>query len=417
MPWKTSDAPEGLPEHAKEIWAKAATAALAQYGDEKKAIATAWAAVKKAGYAKGDDGKWHKVELSEEHVAAFREGQLKQTGKYWGKVLRHVAFLGAQAPAVKGLAAARDLGQETFEKEICAVGTWNGEEITEADLDEMVANFHALKGIERVPLVMAAVHDEKEFERILEKEGLPSLGWVDDVKRVGSKLVASFTQVAKVAKDLIMEGRFPNDSIRFTRDYVFGETASTDCSIFYEPSREEGEDMAGEKDFTQADLDARVKAAVDAALAEAKTKIAETETKLTEAEKEAKEAKEALLAEQVKQTKARVAGFAEALKARRVAPVVATDFTELAKGLDNAEQVEFAEGKKATVLERAIAFVEGVLDLAEGKDEKSLFVPEGEAGKGEDFAAGEHDATKAKAVKAQVAELKEMSDRVPKKDK
>lgn len=66
MPYtKKSELPEAvqaLPPHAAEVWMAAFNAAFKQYdGDEAKSNATAWAAVKDAGYEKGDDGKWHRV--------------------------------------------------------------------------------------------------------------------------------------------------------------------------------------------------------------------------------------------------------------------------------------------------------------------------------------------------------------------
>jgi cation transport regulator len=59
-----------LPEHAQEIYKEAFNSAYDQYdqpserrGDddrEETAHKVAWSAVKKAGYKKGDDDKWHK---------------------------------------------------------------------------------------------------------------------------------------------------------------------------------------------------------------------------------------------------------------------------------------------------------------------------------------------------------------------
>lgn len=59
-----------LPKHAQEIYKEAFNSAYEQYdqpserrGDddrEETAHKVAWSAVKKAGYSKGDDDKWHK---------------------------------------------------------------------------------------------------------------------------------------------------------------------------------------------------------------------------------------------------------------------------------------------------------------------------------------------------------------------
>jgi cation transport regulator len=60
-----------LPKHAQEIYKEAFNSAYDQYdqpserrGDddrEETAHKVAWSAVKKAGYEKGDDDKWHKT--------------------------------------------------------------------------------------------------------------------------------------------------------------------------------------------------------------------------------------------------------------------------------------------------------------------------------------------------------------------
>lgn len=59
-----------LPKHAQEIYKEAYNSAYDNYADpddrlddasrEEVAHRVAWAAVKKAGYEKGDDDKWHK---------------------------------------------------------------------------------------------------------------------------------------------------------------------------------------------------------------------------------------------------------------------------------------------------------------------------------------------------------------------
>lgn len=75
MPYKTiNDLPDSvqdvLPKHAQDIYKEAFNSSYQQYqdsqdrrGDETQetvAHKVAWSAVKKAGYSKGDDYKWHK---------------------------------------------------------------------------------------------------------------------------------------------------------------------------------------------------------------------------------------------------------------------------------------------------------------------------------------------------------------------
>jgi len=66
MPWSSNEelpkaVRDNLPEAAQTIWRKATEAAIAEYGDDNKAFATGWAAVRRSGYDKVG-GKWTKVE-------------------------------------------------------------------------------------------------------------------------------------------------------------------------------------------------------------------------------------------------------------------------------------------------------------------------------------------------------------------
>lgn len=66
MPYsKISELPDSvsdhLPKHAQEIYKEAYNSAWDEYNhEEQRAHKVAWAAVKNAGYEKGDDGDWHK---------------------------------------------------------------------------------------------------------------------------------------------------------------------------------------------------------------------------------------------------------------------------------------------------------------------------------------------------------------------
>lgn len=75
VPYKTiNELPDSvqsvLPKHAQDIYKEAFNSAYAQYVDPKErrgdedreetAHKVAWSAVKKSGYQKGSDDKWHK---------------------------------------------------------------------------------------------------------------------------------------------------------------------------------------------------------------------------------------------------------------------------------------------------------------------------------------------------------------------
>jgi len=75
MPYSNaSELPESvknvLPDHAQDVYKEAFNSAYDEYSDPKErrgdadreetAHRVAWSAVKKAGYSKGNDDKWHK---------------------------------------------------------------------------------------------------------------------------------------------------------------------------------------------------------------------------------------------------------------------------------------------------------------------------------------------------------------------
>lgn len=81
MPYSTNaDLPESvrnaLPASAQSTFREIVNNALEQYdGDEEKAFATAWAGLKRTGWEKGDDGKWHRVEKKFEIVKSDEKGR------------------------------------------------------------------------------------------------------------------------------------------------------------------------------------------------------------------------------------------------------------------------------------------------------------------------------------------------------
>lgn len=81
--------------------------------------------------------------------------------------------------------------------EILRTGTWNGRNYTTEDFDNMVASFNALKDVYEPPGKLG--HNEEQA--LLANDGLPAVGWVSGLKRVGDKLLADFRDVpAKFAK-------------------------------------------------------------------------------------------------------------------------------------------------------------------------------------------------------------------------
>ena len=81
--------------------------------------------------------------------------------------------------------------------EIFGAGKHNGDDYSEADLDEMVRAFGELDF--KPPL--KAGHSK-------DTPGMPALGWVENVRRSGSKLVADFVDLPKLVYDAIKDKRY-----------------------------------------------------------------------------------------------------------------------------------------------------------------------------------------------------------------
>ncbi len=97
-------------------------------------------------------------------------------------------------------------------EEVFSAGKYNGDEYSEADLDAMVSAYQELKGRLDPPLKLGHNDkqvDAKEFER---DDGKPALGWVENLRRVGKKLVADFVQVPQQVADWVKEGRYKKKS-------------------------------------------------------------------------------------------------------------------------------------------------------------------------------------------------------------
>lgn len=177
MPYKTNnELPDAiksaLPNDAQDIFRNAFNSAFdgVAEGDETRALQVAWAAVKNAGYNKIEDGKWEKRKDMADDI------------------------------------------NKPFDAEIFSAGTWNGDEYTTEDIDTIIESFYALKD-EVKPFVKLG-HDESKW-----KDGNPALGWVQDLKRMGTKLVATFKDVPAKLKEAIKKGLYKRVSSEIFFNY------------------------------------------------------------------------------------------------------------------------------------------------------------------------------------------------------
>jgi len=83
--------------------------------------------------------------------------------------------------------------------EIFSSGLWNGRRIEENDLDEIVSAYS--KTAETVRPFLKLGHSEDQ--KLLANEGLPAAGWVENIRKAGTKLVADFVDIPKKIYQLI----------------------------------------------------------------------------------------------------------------------------------------------------------------------------------------------------------------------
>lgn len=88
--------------------------------------------------------------------------------------------------------------------EIFAAGKWNNDPYTVEDLDEMVRAFNETSATVRPYLKLG--HDANQ--KIAQRDGMPAVGWVTNLRRVGEKLVADFKNVPGKVYDLIVGGAY-----------------------------------------------------------------------------------------------------------------------------------------------------------------------------------------------------------------
>jgi len=183
MPYKTiKELPEAfknLPDEAKTIAMNVINSALDGGSDEASAFKQAWGAIKKS-YKQDDDGNWTKLD----------------------EALETVDITGV---------------------EILATGTWKGypesKTYKKNDLKAAVKSFNELSGNKKLnyepPIKLG--HDGNQ--KLLQKDGLPSAGWVSSLKAVGSKLVADFKDVPKKIGDIISAGGYKKVSSELYHNY------------------------------------------------------------------------------------------------------------------------------------------------------------------------------------------------------
>lgn len=102
--------------------------------------------------------------------------------------------------------------------EILREGTWNGVPFPRARLDQIVESHTALRGILDSPVKLG----HSETQRLLQADGYPAAGWIENVRRVGSKLYADLRHVPAKVADLIDVGAIRKRSSEIRFDFEAG---------------------------------------------------------------------------------------------------------------------------------------------------------------------------------------------------
>ena len=101
-----------------------------------------------------------------------------------------------------------------FGVEVFAPGTWNDRTFTEADLSAAVEGYEATRGIHRAPLKLG--HNEKQV--LAQADGQPALGWVENFRVLGGKLLADLIGMPTVVYEAVKQRRYRKVSMEFWLD-------------------------------------------------------------------------------------------------------------------------------------------------------------------------------------------------------
>lgn len=107
--------------------------------------------------------------------------------------------------------------------EIFSVGVWNGDEYSASDLDAMVEANAVLGDRLNAPLKLG--HDDAQ--KFLQDSGLPSFGWVENLRREGEKLLADIRGIPQKIFELIQNGAYRKRSAEILWDWDDKESGRT----------------------------------------------------------------------------------------------------------------------------------------------------------------------------------------------
>lgn len=108
-----------------------------------------------------------------------------------------------------------------LDMEIFASGKWNGDTYSNADLDKIVDSYGKI-GNQVKPYLKLGHEDEQKLAKAsgMFRDGRPSMGWVESLKREGNKLVAKLKDVPKVIAELIKKRAYKRISSELYINYI-----------------------------------------------------------------------------------------------------------------------------------------------------------------------------------------------------
>jgi phage I-like protein len=88
--------------------------------------------------------------------------------------------------------------------EIFSAGTWNGDTYTTSDLEQMVNAFRETK--QKIKPYLKLGHESKQH--LANSDEMPAVGWIENLKCKGKKLMADFVKVPQKIYELIKSGAY-----------------------------------------------------------------------------------------------------------------------------------------------------------------------------------------------------------------
>jgi hypothetical protein len=117
-----------------------------------------------------------------------------------------------------------DLPRDLIGVEIFAPGKWQGQnmtkplEFTKKFIEGVVANSQKIMGSQRFPVKLG--HSNKQIFN--QPDGQPALGWIDNVRMRGEKMIADLRDIPEVLMKAIKRGLFKQVSVEFGTTKDFG---------------------------------------------------------------------------------------------------------------------------------------------------------------------------------------------------